>query len=320
MSRIGLVLGGGGVTGAAYEMAALMALELATGWSANDAEAVVGTSGGAYVASLVRTGALELDCLVKTGDTREDVAARISGYLYETRRPGVKVGSWVRHGILPGLRRPGLTMLLGSPAPWSASGLASMVRDMAGPGADAWPDRPTVIAAYDIRARRREAFGTIDAPDVTLSDAVAASSAIPLLFRPYRIGGRDYVDGGVVSGTHADLVLGNIEPLDLIIVLAPMAVSEYRDGAWMHERVLDRAGATALGEELALIHERWPEADVLVLRPSPQTQDVMRPNPMDPKAAVPTFIRTLTMLKRTLTRPEIWTLIDRHLVGLPTSS
>jgi predicted acylesterase/phospholipase RssA len=31
VSRVGLVLGGGGITGAAFEMATLMAIELATG-------------------------------------------------------------------------------------------------------------------------------------------------------------------------------------------------------------------------------------------------------------------------------------------------
>ena len=32
------MLGGGGITGASFEMATLMALELATGWSPDDAE------------------------------------------------------------------------------------------------------------------------------------------------------------------------------------------------------------------------------------------------------------------------------------------
>ncbi|MDX1448744.1 MAG: mycothiol synthase [Acidimicrobiia bacterium] len=40
MSSVGIVLGGGGVTGASYEMAALMALELATGWDPARADVI----------------------------------------------------------------------------------------------------------------------------------------------------------------------------------------------------------------------------------------------------------------------------------------
>lgn len=316
MTSVGLVLGGGGITGAAYEMAALMALELATGWDPNDAEVVVGTSAGAYVTALVRSGRLDLDSLVRPGDTREDVADRIAGHLF-VRMPGVHMGSWVRHGILPGLRRPGLTMLLGSPAAWSASGLGRWVRETIGPDADGWPDSPTVITSFDMATRRRVAFGTIGAPVVSLADAVAASSAIPLLFRPYAIDGHVYVDGGVTSGTHADLVLGNRRPLDLVVVLAPLAAHEEREGAWFHEKMFDRVGRTALQDEVERIRAAWPDTDVVVLRPSPAMLSAMRPNMMDPRAAVPSFIRTLVAMRRTLARPEVWTLLERHLVERP---
>jgi NTE family protein len=49
VSKVGLVLGGGGITGAAYEMATLMSLQLATGWNPDDAEVVVGTSSGSLI-------------------------------------------------------------------------------------------------------------------------------------------------------------------------------------------------------------------------------------------------------------------------------
>lgn len=312
MSSVGLVLGGGGVTGAAYEMAALMAIELATGWSANDADVVVGTSAGSFVASLVRSDRLGLDSLVRHGDSRNDVADRIAGHLF-MKRPGVKVGTWVRHGLLPGVRRPGLTMLLGSPAPWDSTGLANWVREQIGDAADRWPVKPTLITAFDVNRHRRVAFGTEAAPEVALADAVAASSAIPLVFRPYAIDGRLYVDGGVVSGTHADLVLGNPTPLDLVLVLAPMAADEEREGAWFYEKLFDQAGTNALSQEISLVHTAWPSADVLVLRPSPQVLAAMRPNPMDAKAAVPTFVRTLSSMKRVLARPEVWSVLERHL-------
>ncbi len=41
--------------------------------------------------------------------------------------------------------------------------------------------------------------------------------------------------------------------------------------------------------------------------------DVMRPNPMDPRGAVPSFIRTLASLRNKLARPDIWEILDGHL-------
>jgi len=319
MSSVGIVLGGGGVTGAAYEMAALMALELATGWDPSRADVIVGTSGGAYVTALVRSGNLHLDSMVQHHEDRDAVAERISRHLFARDR-GIRVGRWLRHGLLPGIRKPGLTMLLGGPAAWSTDGLANWVREQCGPAADGWPPVPTIVTAFDVAAKRRVAFGTENAPDITLAEAVAASSAIPVAFHPRVIDGRTYVDGGVVSGTHADLVLGNPTPLDLLIVIAPMAADEEREGAWFYERIFDRVGRTALGGELTRIHEDWPDTDVLVLRPSQPVLAAMRPNPLDPAAAVPTFIRTLMAMRRKLADPTIWSVLEHHLTRARSAS
>jgi NTE family protein len=312
MSAVGIVLGGGGITGAGFEMAALMAIELATGWNSNDADVVVGTSSGAFVAALVRSNRLDLDSMVLPTDDREAVARRIRERIF-SRRPGVKVGTWLRHGILPGVRSPGLTLLLGSPAPYDTAGLAEWVTEELGEEASRWPKTPTLIVAYDVAARRRVAFGTLDAPECGLADAVAASTAIPVVFRPWTIGGRHYVDGGVISGTHADLVLGNARPLDLVLIIAPMAAEEERRGAWAHERMFDRVGCRSLDEEVRIIRGAWPACDILILRPTPQVLAAMRPNPMDPDLAVPAFVRTLISMKKTLAEPEAWNILRRHL-------
>ncbi len=312
MSRVGLVLGGGGITGASYHLAALLAINMATGWHPNEAEVIVGTSAGSFVASTVRAGDLSIDSIVRPHEGREQVAERINNQIYQRQRPAGIV-RWVRRGLLPSLRKPGVTMLLGSPAIHHAGGIADWVEEQTGEISGRWPERATVIVAYDIAGGHRVAFGTESAPDVSLKDAVAASSAVPVVFSPYEIDGRHYVDGGVVSGTHADLVLGNNDPLDLVLILAPMAAVEPRDGARFYEGVFDRVGRTALDQELQTIATAWPECDVLVLRPSPMTLEVMRPNPMDPAAAVPTFVRTLASLRNKLAKPEVWSILDRHL-------
>lgn len=317
VSRVGLVLGGGGITGAAYEMAALMAIELATGWDPNDAEVVVGTSAGAFVTSLVRNEALTLDSVVRPHDDREAVTERIRSHVF-MKGPSVSVAKWVRHGIVPGVRKPGLTLFLGSPAPYHAGGIGDWVTTHIGEqAASSWPERPTAIVAYDLGSAERTAFGTELAPEVGIAEAVAASSAIPLVFRPYALGDALYVDGGVSSGTHADLVLGSPQPLDLVLVIAPLAAEVQRKRARFHEKMFDRVGVRTLSQEVAMIKEAWPNCDVVVLSPSPSVQNASRPNPMDPSRSVPTFMRTLISMKRTLAHPEVWERLDHHLVSRP---
>jgi hypothetical protein len=134
------------------------------------------------------------------------------------------------------------------------------------------------------------------------------------VFRPYAIGEDLYVDGGVTSGTHADLVLGHVEPLDLVLVIAPMAADVSRQRARFHEKMFDRVGMRSLSQEVAMIKEAWPDCDVVVLSPSPSVQNAMRPNPLDASRSVATFSRTLISMKRTLARPDVWSRLDDHLV------
>lgn len=71
--------------------------------------------------------------------------------------------------------------------------------------------------------RRAGGAGPAGGAPTDLATAVAASCAIPGYFRPVVINGEAYVDGGVHSGTNADLVsrLG----LGLLIVSSPMSAS-----------------------------------------------------------------------------------------------
>lgn len=312
VAKVGLVLGGGGITGAAYQLAGLMALELATGWDPGDAEVVVGTSAGATVAAVVRAGRITLDALVQTHEGRAEVAERIRTTIY--RRGGSRqLSRWLRHGIAASLRSPGLTFALGSPALFDPAGIADWVRHQAGPIADSWPQAPTAIVAIDIATKQRTVFGTEDAPATTLADAAAASSAIPMMFNPHIIAGRAFVDGGIASGTHADLVLAHPEPLDLVIVLPALAEEERRVGGRIYEPLFDRVGWRALEDEIALITDSWPVTDVIVIRPPSGALAAMRPNPLDPEAAVPSFIRTLSGLRTTLAEPATWNILERHL-------
>src|SRR5207237_742022 len=65
--------------------------------------------------------------------------------------------------------------------------------------------RTLLIPGIDRNTAERVVFGAGELRDVPISQAVAASSAIPGFFDPYPIGGRDYVDGGTGFSGHADL-------------------------------------------------------------------------------------------------------------------
>ncbi len=314
VSRVGLVLGGGGITGAAFQFGALLTLELATGWNPNSAEVVVGTSCGALTGAMVRGNQLNLTTFVGDAITREDVAETLRSRIFRRSRPN-GLGRWVRRGLLPGLRRPDLNLVLGSPAVYSTVGLADWVEEALGEEAVSWPTLPTVIVAFDLEKRERVPFGTDAAPAVQLKNAVAASAAVPGIFQPIRLADRWYLDGGLASGTSIDLVLASEPALDLVIVVAPMAAAERRPGARFYEDIFDRFGRTAMEAEVELLKERWPGTDVLVLRPDHRVLAVARPNPMSAEAAMPVFLRTVRSMKHELAAPATWRLLDKHLVS-----
>ncbi len=289
-----------------------MALRLATDWDPDGAEVIIGTSAGSSVAAIVRSGGVTVDLLVHDEEEQEDVTNRISELLYK-KQDFTGFARWMRRGILPGLRRPGVSLVLGAPGRFDPRGIGDWVEHLIGDRAFDWPEKPTVCVAFDLETRTRVAFGTEQAPDVTLYDAVAASSAVPIVFDPHRIDGRSYVDGGVASGTHADLVLANPDPLDLVLVIAPMASEESSLTSSPLESVLDRVGRKSLEEEIGLIQAAWPHTDIVILRPRRSVLKAMRPNPMDPARAVPTFIATLASMRTRLASAETWAILRKHL-------
>lgn len=315
MSNVGLVLGGGGVTGAAFHLGTLLGIQMATGWDPADASVVVGTSAGAAVAAVTRSGSLSLHSLVGDSDHRGDLSASLRAQLFRSSGRPAGMARWLRHGVLPSVRRPGWSLVLGSPGRYSADGIGDWVEERIGAEeADGWPSRPTLIVGYDLAARRRVAFGSDESPDVSLRTAVAASSAVPVLYEPVRIGERDYIDGGVASGTSVDFVLGADEPLDLVLVIAPMAADEPRPGSAFYEGMIDRAGQEALAGELERVRAEWPNCETLVIKPTDRVLSTLRPNPLSPSAAVPSLLRTLHSMHSELAKPAVWTVLKRHLL------
>jgi predicted acylesterase/phospholipase RssA len=63
------------------------------------------------------------------------------------------------------------------------------------------------LAATDLDTCERVVFGSEGWDEVPISRAVSASSALPMVYKPVRIGDREYVDGGIVSTTNLDIAV-----------------------------------------------------------------------------------------------------------------
>ena len=77
----------------------------------------------------------------------------------------------------------------------------------------------------------------LDASRHDLADLIAASSAVPGVFAPHQIGGRQYVDGGVRSMASADAAPG----ADLLIASLPIAGPLFGPVGRAFERTTRRA-------------------------------------------------------------------------------
>ncbi len=91
-------------------------------------------------------------------------------------------------------------LLKGLPRPSdSLTGLRDQVR-----ASGARFDGRLRVTTVDRASGKRVVFGRPGSPDASVAEAVAASCTVPWLFAPVRIGGREYVDGGVWSPTNLD--------------------------------------------------------------------------------------------------------------------
>ena len=75
------------------------------------------------------------------------------------------------------------------------------------------------IVATDLDTADRVVFGPDEKSDVSISEAVQASAALPMLYKPARIKGVDYIDGGVRRTTNMDVVIR--KGADLVICYNP---------------------------------------------------------------------------------------------------
>jgi NTE family protein len=211
--RTALVLGGGGITGIAWEIGVLAGLAEA-GVDLGGADLVVGTSAGSVVGAQLTSGA-DLEALFArqleppTGERAARMTrAALARYGWAVLRSrGDDVVFRRRVGALAlAAEQAGLTPTEQERLDVIGSRLVSR----------AWPDRDLRITTVDAQTGE---FRVLDRTSgVPLLQAVAASCAVPGVYPPVTIDGRRYVDGGMRSAANADLAEG----CDRVVVLAPI--------------------------------------------------------------------------------------------------
>jgi NTE family protein len=304
MPTVGVVLGAGGIAGAAYHAGVLTALAEA-GFDARDADLLVGTSAGSAVAATVRAGFPPIDLAARNlGEPISDEAAAIVG------RTGGPPALDLRPRPFSRSPRPASPRLLLHAARHPTKALVGLLpngtieTDVIGDriallyGDRVWPERPLWICAVDLEHGDRVVFGH-DGPDTPVGVAVQASSSIPGFFRPVEHDGRRYVDGGVHSPTNADLVARS--NLDIVVIVSPMSATRLAHGALLpNARPMH---ARRLANEVERI--RRSGAEVLTFQPTPDVVTAMGRNSMDPARRAGTTDAALSSARERLADPRV---------------
>lgn len=200
--RRGLVLGGGGITGIAWETGLLLGLQ-ELGVDVTTADVVVGTSAGSVVGAQLTTGIALSDLFdYQVSTPRPAPLARISplvlvGFARSMLRARGDLEGFGRHVGRWSARRAAAGRL-----PTIEERFAAIRERL--PVTEWGPGGRLQVTAVDVETGRLRVFDGSDG--VTLEEAVAASCAVPGVYPPVPIQGRSYIDGGARSGSNADLV------------------------------------------------------------------------------------------------------------------
>jgi NTE family protein len=191
--RVGLILGGGGEVGIAWEIGVLAALEKEAGFKANACEVIAGTSAGAIVGACVAQGrsVLDLANLDRAGNG-VPVGAGFGGGAATTPTipQDIIVALMSTDGTLEErgarLGRLALKTKVGLDEAAFVGGFRKML------GTDEWPQvdfRPTAVntetgatTLWDSRS------------GIALDAAVASSCSVPGVFPPVGFAGHHYID------------------------------------------------------------------------------------------------------------------------------
>ena len=138
----------------------------------------------------------------------------------------------------------------------------------------------------------RVVFGAEGLDDVPISQAVAASCALPMVYKPVKIKDREYVDGGLMSTTNLDIAVE--AGAEFVVVVNPLVpYTNDRRGpndSGSSARRVSKMGFPQIGyqafklvahqrlHELARNWEqRYPGVDIILIEPEPSDELMFRP-------------------------------------------
>ncbi len=306
--RIGLAIAGGGPIGGMYELGALRALEDAIdGLDLTRMDCYVGVSSGAFLAAGLanRMSAGEMCRIFITGDS-DDVRFRPETFLrpamFEYARRAASLPrltfEWWR-GLLWGPRDARWSDLLNRFGGLVPTGLFDNARielflreifTRRGRSNDFRKlDRPLYVVAVDLDNGEAVRFGGEGWDDVPISQAVQASAALPGLYPPVDVRGRQFVDGALRRTMHASVLLER--GIDLLLGVDPLVPFKNSDGKSRPEHALAEGGLPAVLSQtfrtllqsrmqvgLARYVQQYPNVDQLVFEPNETDGDLFFTN------------------------------------------
>ncbi len=317
-----LVLAGGGIMGAAYEIGSLTALDrlFAPGFSTRRFDTYLGVSAGSIIAALVANRIAPTDLYTAIAGNEASILnwRRRDIYRLDLRRVLrasllvlrniFRIISYHRRNhwafslhdffyILQEQFPAGIFSLEPMEAylrqAFAEKGLSNRFTDLS---------CELLIPAYDLDRGRRTVFGRDADVDCSISEAITASSAIPYFFQPYRINGNDYLDGSTGRVLHLDLaveagakllvVINPRTPMDNSSEHACLPSLSYGRCARISELgisfAFEQARRIEAKEKLDLALQNFrrehPEVDLVLIQPDSNESLLFFQNPMSNKA------------------------------------
>jgi NTE family protein len=308
-SKSALVLGGGGFTGGVYEIGALRALDLlSVNRTVNEFDVYVGTSAGSFIASMLANG-ITPEEMMRALNRRLPSAIREmdQGTLLRPNYRGFASSALLFPLRLAGVARE-LAGRIGEVSLMDVvTGLSAALPNGLYDGraieryaeeALSDPDRSNdfrlleqelCITATDLDTTERVVMGEGEWAEVPISSAVAASAALPMVYTPVELSGRQFVDGGIRSTTNVDVAVER--GAKFIVVVNPLVpfVNDFRHQIptvfGTRARRISDMGFAAIGNQAfrVMSHDRlhravehwnqtYPGVDIILIEPEPDDE------------------------------------------------
>ncbi len=309
-NQVALVLAGGGITGAVYEIGALRAIDdLLVDTTVNDFDVYVGTSAGALISALAANGFSPPEIMRLLDSHHPELGGLGVGDLFHTNfqvyfRRLMNLPRALFQLGMTSITHPydiALSDLLWELTEVLPSGLydghsleryVRKILEMPGRcNRFDFLEKKLFIVATELDSGNRAVFGKGGKGIVPISQAVAASSAIPVLYRPFQIFNKDYVDGGLHGTASLDLAIE--AGAKLVICINPM-VPLNATRAHPNEHYIRNHGLQAIVNQTVrtLLHSslryhiknlkvKYPDVDIILIQPEWDDHRMFAYSPMN---------------------------------------